>query len=251
MMKARHIAVILMIPVATMLLAARLGAQSTSSSTANVADPASSGPSSSAAPASAQVTPAANFKGHFLWTEEFDGSTNSEGQVMSIDSSVGYVFSPHFGVDAGIPVYFIRGTSTTSTGGTTTTSNNGLGDAYLQLRLAFANPVLDYKTVLTGTAPTGSSSEGLSTGHPTYDWTNHIDHHFGRLVPFAAGRQSYQAAMGASLIWPIRPRAAQASRRTMGLAPAPISAPVPFWISRSATVTAFTSSSIRFRLASA
>ncbi|HVA72072.1 MAG TPA: hypothetical protein VNF02_03095 [Candidatus Limnocylindrales bacterium] len=174
-----------MIRAATMLFAARLGAQSNSSSTANVADPASSGPSSSAAPASAQVTPAANFKGHFLWTEEFDGSTNSEGQVMSVDSSVGYVFSRHFGVDAGIPVYFIRGTSTTSTGGTTTTSNNGLGDAYLQLRLAFANPVLSYKTVLTGTAPTGSSSEGLSTGHPTYDWTNHIDHHFGRLVPFA------------------------------------------------------------------
>jgi len=186
MMKAMRIAVIvMMIPVTTMLFAARLGAQSNSSSTANVADPASSGSSSNDAPASAQVTPAANFNRHYLWTEEFDGSANSEGQVMSIDSSVGYVFSRHFGVDAGIPIYFVRGTSTTSTGGTTTTSNNGLGDAYLQLRLAFANPVLNYKTVLTGTAPTGSSSAGLSTGHATYDWTNHIDHHFGRLVPFA------------------------------------------------------------------
>lgn len=178
MMKATRIALVVMtIPAATMLLAARLGAQSSPSSTSSSA--------SNNAPASAQVTPAANFTGHYLWTEEFDGSTNSEGQVMSIDSSVGYVFSRHFGVDAGIPVYFVRGTSTTSTGGTTTTSNNGLGDAYLQLRLAFANPVLNYKIVLTGTAPTGSTSAGLSTGHATYDWTNHFDHHFGRLIPFA------------------------------------------------------------------
>jgi len=178
MIRAMRIAVIVMtIPVATMLLAARLGAQSNPSSNSSSA--------SNNAPVSAQVTPAANFTGHYLWTEEFDGSTNSEGQVMSIDSSVGYVFSRHFGVDAGIPIYFVRGTSTTSTGGTTTTSNNGIGDAYLQLRFAFANPVLNYKTVLTGTAPTGSSSAGLSTGHTTYDWTNHFDHHFGRLVPFA------------------------------------------------------------------
>ena len=172
--------IVTMIPVATMLLAARLGAQSNSSSMSSSA--------SNNAPASAQVTPAANFERHYLWTEEFDGSTNSEGQVMSIDSSVGYVFSRHFGVDAGIPIYFVRGTSTTSTGGTTTTSNDGLGDAYLQLRFEFANPVLNYKTVLTGTAPTGSASAGLSTGHATYDWTNHFDHHFdhhfGRLVPF-------------------------------------------------------------------
>src|SRR5579859_1908022 len=177
MIKAMRLAVIVMtIPVATLVLAARLGAQSNSSSTSSSA--------SNNGPASAQLTPAANFERHYLWTEEFDGSTNSEGQVMSIDSSVGYVFSRHFGVDAGIPIYFVRGTSTTSTG-TTTTSNNGLGDAYLQLRFEFANPVLNYKTALTGTAPTGSASAGLSTGHATYDWTNHIDHHFGRLVPFA------------------------------------------------------------------
>ncbi|HEV2616809.1 MAG TPA: hypothetical protein VGU63_09410, partial [Candidatus Acidoferrales bacterium] len=60
-----------------------------------------------------------------------------------------------------------------------------VGDAYLQLRLAFPSPVLNYKTTLTGTAPTGDSSVGFSTGHATYDWTNHIDHGFGRWRPFA------------------------------------------------------------------
>src|SRR5579864_7702122 len=112
-MKATRIALTLMISSASMF-ATRLGAQSSPSPT--------SSSSSNGVSASAQVTPAGNFAHHFLWTEEFDGSTNSEGQVMSIDSVVGYVFSRHFGVNAGIPVYFVRGTSTTSTGGTTTTS---------------------------------------------------------------------------------------------------------------------------------
>jgi hypothetical protein len=122
---------------------------------------------------------------HYLWTEEFSGSTNSQGQVMSLDSTVGYVFSNHFGVDAGIPIYFVRGTATTSAGGSTSTSNAGLGDAYLQLRFAFPSPLLNYKTVLTGTVPTGDTATGLSTGHATYDWTNHFDRRFGRWTPFA------------------------------------------------------------------
>jgi hypothetical protein len=104
---------------------------------------------------------------------------------MSLDSTVGYVFSKHFGVNTGVPIYFVHGTSTTATGGTTTTSNAGLGDAYLQLRFAFPNPLLNYTIVLTGTVPTGNTADGLSTGHATYDWTNHFDHRFGRWTPFA------------------------------------------------------------------
>jgi len=98
---------------------------------------------------------------------------------------VGYVFTRHFGVDAGIPVFFVRGSSTNALGQTTNTSENGIGDAYLQVRLAFANPILNYRMVVTGTAPTGSRSAGFSTGHATYDWTNHFDHAFDRLLPFA------------------------------------------------------------------
>src|SRR5215469_69906 len=84
----------------------------------------------------------------FFWTEQFNGSRNSEGEVMSVDSSVGWSFSQHFGVDAGVPIYFVRGTSTSPT--SPTTSTKGFGDAYFQGRFSFANPVLNYKTVLTG-----------------------------------------------------------------------------------------------------
>ena len=133
---------------------------------------------------SRQVTPADNFSNRYLWTESFSGSTNSAGRVMSLDSTVGYVFSPQLGVDAGIPVYFVHSSYTNSSGTTTTTSNNGLGDLYAQLRLSFPNPVLNYRTVLTGAAPTGNTATGLSTGHATYDWTNRFDRGFGGLTPF-------------------------------------------------------------------
>ncbi|HKW89736.1 MAG TPA: hypothetical protein VJN21_13390 [Candidatus Acidoferrales bacterium] len=118
---------------------------------------------------------------HFLWTEELDGSANSEGNFMELDSTVGRVFTPHIGLDAGIPIDFARSQVTSGTGRT----SSGLGDAYLQLRFAFANPVLSYKSVVTGAVPTGSKSKGFSTGHATYDFTNHFDHDFGHWDPFA------------------------------------------------------------------
>jgi hypothetical protein len=134
---------------------------------------------------SANATPVGTFTPEILWTEEFSGSTNSQGNVLSLDSTVGYVFSRNLGLDAGIPVYFVHGITTNSTGGTSSTSSDGIGDAYVQLRLSFPNPLLNYNTVLTGTVPTGSTADGFSTGHSTYDWTNHFDRGFRRWTPYA------------------------------------------------------------------
>jgi hypothetical protein len=44
--------------------------------------------------------------------EAFDGSTNSEGQVMTLTSSVTYRFNEHFNVGVGLPIYFNRPSST-------------------------------------------------------------------------------------------------------------------------------------------
>ncbi|SRR5579875_32136 len=134
---------------------------------------------------SADTISTAHFTPEFLWTEQFSGSANSEGRVTSLDSTLGYVFSRNFGVDAGLPVYFVHGTIPNDSGAAVSTSNNGIGDGYAQLRFSFPTPLLNYKTVLTGTVPTGSTANGLSTGHPTYDWTNHFDRAFGRWTPFA------------------------------------------------------------------
>jgi hypothetical protein len=133
---------------------------------------------------SSSVLPAMRSEDHFTWIEQFDGSTNTEGQVMLLDSSVGYRFGRHLLVDAGVPVYFVRSNITTASGASTTNSFTDLGDIYGQIRLSFPNPAVNFKTQLTGRAPTGSTSDGISTGHATYDWTNRIDRDFGQWTPF-------------------------------------------------------------------
>jgi hypothetical protein len=133
----------------------------------------------------AQSVPAAPSQGDTGFTSyvEFDGTSNAEGQVYRLNSSVGYSFTQHFGVDVGVPVYFVR-PSSSLTGTTGSTSGNGLGNPYLDLRLKFLNPAVNFGSVLTGYVPAGDSKLGLSTGRATFDWTNHLDHSFNNLTPF-------------------------------------------------------------------
>ena len=112
---------------------------------------------------------------------QFAGTSNSDGQVYKLDPSVGYNFSGHFGMDVGIPVYFVRASSTTAG----TTSTNGIGNPYLDVRVKYLNPLLNFGSILTGYAPAGDSKKGLSTGRGTFDWTNHFDRSLSSLTPFA------------------------------------------------------------------
>jgi hypothetical protein len=119
----------------------------------------------------------------FAFYERFQGSASSLGWVNQLDTSVGYNFGAHFSLDAGLPVYFIRPSSSTiaSTG---TSAANGIGNVYAQLRLSEANPIVNFASALTGTAPTGSKTNGFSTGHATVDWSNYFEHSFSQLTPF-------------------------------------------------------------------
>jgi len=139
-----------------------------------------------AGPVAAQTTAAAKpnpqeEKG-FTSYAEFGGSSNSDGQVYELNSSVGYNFSQHFGMDVAVPIYFVHASSSTAGG---STSNNGLGNPHVDLRLKFSNPAVNYGSVLTGWVPTADTKKGLSTGRATFDWTNRFDRSFSRLTPFA------------------------------------------------------------------
>ena len=70
------------------------------------------------------------------WTESFDGSLNTVGDVMELDSSVGDTFGPHTFVGAGIPVYFVHATAISSTGTSTANSFTALGDFHALVRLS-------------------------------------------------------------------------------------------------------------------
>jgi hypothetical protein len=135
-----------------------------------------------AASAVAQTAPkpAAQDATGFTSYAEFGGTSNSEGQIYELTTSIGYDFNPHFGADVGVPIYFIRPSS--SAGGTST---NGVGNPFVDLRLKFLNPMVNFGSVLTGFVPVADSKKGLSTGRGTFDWTNHFDHSFSSLKPFA------------------------------------------------------------------
>ncbi len=133
------------------------------------------------AAAQAAPTQSGNDDKGFTSYVQFAGTSNSDGQVYKLDPSVGYNFSGHFGMDVGFPVYFVRASSTTAG----TTSTNGIGNPYLDVRVKYLNPLLNFGSILTGYAPAGDSKKGLSTGRGTFDWTNHFDRSFSSLTPFA------------------------------------------------------------------
>lgn len=124
--------------------------------------------------------PAAQDATGFTSYAEFGGSSNSEGQIYELTTSVGYDFSSHFGADVGVPFYFVRASS--SAGGTST---NGLGNPFVDLRYKLASSRINFGSTLAGFAPLADSKKGFSTGRGTFDWTNHFDHSFANLTPFA------------------------------------------------------------------
>src|ERR1700716_483911 len=77
------------------------------------------------------------------------GSSNQAGVVTKLDTNVGYNFSPHFGVDFGVPVYFIYPSTGKSASILGTRSRNGLGNVYLDLRYTLLKPVVNYVTYVT------------------------------------------------------------------------------------------------------
>lgn len=121
--------------------------------------------------------------GQFTFYERFQGSDSTLGAINELDSSVGYNFNTHFSVDAGLPVYFVRPSTSTATG-TGSYSANGIGNVYAQLRFALPNAIVNFTSTVTGTAPTGDKTDGFSTGHATVDWSNYFDRSFGHLTPF-------------------------------------------------------------------
>jgi hypothetical protein len=128
----------------------------------------------------------------FTEIETFQGDINSSERLFKLDSAFGWDFNRHFGVFAGVPVYFVHVPSTTTTvGGVTTTTpasnNNGIGNIYLGFAFRAPNPTLAYASTITASAPTGDTKKGLSSGRATVDWDNRFEHEFARLTPFFEG----------------------------------------------------------------
>jgi hypothetical protein len=129
----------------------------------------------------AQTAPAGESHG-FTFFEEFRGSTSNQGQFTILDSSVGYDFNQHVGIDLGVPYYFFRATPNLVPGERHFWDNR-VGDPYGDLRLTFENRVLNYATVITLAVPVAETG-AFSTGRLGVNWFNHFDRPIGRLTPY-------------------------------------------------------------------
>jgi len=139
--------------------------------------------------ASKPMFPQANLNADkgFTEIETVQGTLNSDSRLFKIDSTVGWDFNKNFGVYGGIPFYMASvpgSTATTTTTATSSTSTHGMGNAYLGMAFRAPSTGLDYASAITASAPTGSTSNGLSTGRVGLDFTNHFSHSFSSFTPF-------------------------------------------------------------------
>jgi hypothetical protein len=117
---------------------------------------------------------------------KFEGSSSGDGTITDLATGVGYNFSHHFGVDIGIPYYFV-GTPSSIKQKTSAVSGNGLGPFGADLRWNFPGETFDYASTIHLGAPTGDTKKGLSTGHATWNWSNRIGHSWNNFTPFIEG----------------------------------------------------------------
>jgi hypothetical protein len=122
---------------------------------------------------------------------------SSLGWTAESDYSVGYESSAKFSTDMGIPVWLVATTESTSNSGATLqkTKTNVLGDLFLRFNFDPKFESFGYRTSLTGTAPTGNTNLGVSTGRGGLAWNNHFEKDFDKLTPFGEfGLSSQQGA---------------------------------------------------------
>lgn len=96
--------------------------------------------------------------------EEFRASTSNLGQLLILDTNLGYDFNRYAGFDVGIPFFSARGSlASESVTGRPNHWRERLGDPYVDLRFTAESPVLNYATVITGSVPASHAGE-FSTG---------------------------------------------------------------------------------------
>ena len=123
------------------------------------------------------------YRGWTLGTS-FEGSTSGDGSVYDLGTSAGYNFTHHFGVDLGVPYVFVGTPSAVKTKNLGAVSGNGIGNIGADLKWLFPGQTMNYASTIHLGAPTGDIKKGFSTGHATWNWSNHIEHGWGNFTPF-------------------------------------------------------------------
>lgn len=117
----------------------------------------------------------------------FEGSSSSDGTLYDLGMGAGYNFTSHFAVDFGVPFSFVSTPTSIKQKNQLALSGVGVGSVGADLKFLFPSPAVNYASTIHVTAPTGDMKKGLSTGHATWNWSNHIEHAWGNFTPFIDG----------------------------------------------------------------
>lgn len=120
------------------------------------------------------------------WTGglDFEGSTGSDGNILDVGFVTGYNFTRHFGVGVEVPYYFVGTPPAIKAKNPNAVSGNGLGSVTADLRWNYPGHVLNDASTVSIGAPTGDEKKGLSVGHATWNFSNHIEHSWDSFTPF-------------------------------------------------------------------
>ena len=144
-------------------------------------------PAQTPVPAASGEKPPEGFTPGWGFGTKLEGSTSSDGTVIDLATGVGYNFSRHFGVDIGVPYYFIGTPSSIKKNNPNAVSGVGIGSLGMDLKWNYPSPALGYASTIHLTAPSGDEKKGLSVGHATWNWSNHLEHALGSFTPFIDG----------------------------------------------------------------
>jgi len=139
-------------------------------------------------PSPAAIAPTSARQGGYEpgWTlgTRFEGSASSDGSVYDLGTAVGYNFSRQFAADFGVPIFFVGTPASVKQSNPGAASGVGIGDLFGNLRYNLPSELLNSVSAMHFTAPTGDIGKGFSTGHVTWNVSNHLDHAFGDVSPF-------------------------------------------------------------------
>ncbi|MDR3764185.1 MAG: hypothetical protein P4M01_08840 [Acidobacteriota bacterium] len=131
---------------------------------------------------STAAEPPLSARGYYFNFATIGAHDSAAGYSMQIIPAIGRDFQGRFTVELGAPFYPLAGShvtsSTTVRGVTTTTTSNVTavwGDMYAVFYGNFKAGPARYKLTLKGTAPTGDTASGISTGRATWNWANHLE----------------------------------------------------------------------------
>lgn len=114
---------------------------------------------------------------------QLQGTSTPLGLVTSLDTNIGYNFTPNFGADIGLPFFLVRSPFTPYSDRNWSWSALW-GDPYIDLHYRTERSRVEWVTVLTGTIPASSPERIFTTGRFGVDWFNHVEGKFREFTPF-------------------------------------------------------------------